>query len=79
MLIKAASDSLLGSLAMYQAPGETLYMLSLAGPHEQYWEVSTIVVPIVQLRKLRHCMFELLGQTLTTSNVADPEGKAGLI
>lgn len=78
MLIKAASDSLLGSLAMYRAPGETLYMLCFAGPHEQSW-VSTIVVPIVQLRKLRHCMFELLGQILTTSKVVDPEGQARLI
>lgn len=31
MLIEAASDNPLGSLTMYQAPGETLYRFSLSG------------------------------------------------
>lgn len=38
---------------MGQAPGETLHVLSLALPHEQSRDVSTIVA-IVQLSELRH-------------------------
>ena len=53
MLREAAGDTALGSITMYQVPGETLRRLSLSGSHEQSWELSTIAVPIVQLRELR--------------------------